>query len=434
MTLSALFKWLMKRPFFLKKSFYTLFDILIYQPQSRFLRHPWHAHRCPYEAILFYTFLGRVWLGFREFIALVSGGKIFKKGIALDGFDAPETAAVESGCDNHLWPPSPFVDTPHVVCDSWFERIEEVYQFVAHLGRKELSHTKGWQAVREQLQSYLLDEKGHLKREALVDFRKADRFEKIIGDTFRQVDREAGYTVNYLRAIDLVLEYHRTGSKVRKEILASLSESYAGNGAFVHYRGLRLSEKLLFYSVVTDDLLANIPFFQEDSGRKVVLDIGAGYGGLCAILKRYTPGSCFILTDMPEVNMISAYYLRYLFPEAKIAFYDDLKRLGFEKIVGESDFLIVPEFALSEVADEGVDLVISTASLGFLTDSYLAYYMDEIDRVLKRCGYFYSVNKTDSCHWGRGLYEADFKAEYVTMLLSYNNRFSYPQWLGKKVS
>lgn len=433
----AVTKWLVKRLFFCKKVFYTLFDTIVYQPQSRFLRHPWHAHGCPCEAVLFYTFWGRVWLGFREFAALLSSGKIFKKSIALDGFDAPEAMRLKRGCNDRLWPTSPFVDAPHEhgIEDSWFEKIAQVYDSMRLGDHDSLPHTKGWEEVRRKLCDFLLDEHGNLRREALIDFRKEGRFEKIIGDTFSQVDMHADYTTNYLRAIDLVLEYHRSAAKVRKEILASLSESHAGNGAFVHYHGLRLSEKLLFYSVVTEDLLGDVPFLQEeDSKKRVILDIGGGYGGLCAILKRYAPGHCYVLTDLPEVTLIAAYYLRYIFPDAKISFYDDMTASGYAAAVEESDFLILPAGALSGVEEKSVDLVITTASLGFLSETYLSYYMGEIDRVLKDGGYFYSVNKTESCQWGTGLYEADFKAQYITMLLEYNNRFSYPQWLGKKVS
>ncbi len=80
-------KWIVRRFLLLRKEALNLYQVLIYQPQSRFLLSA-DMPKVPYlESVKFYNFLGRVALGFRELIALISDGKIFKKGILLDGFD-----------------------------------------------------------------------------------------------------------------------------------------------------------------------------------------------------------------------------------------------------------------------------------------------------------------------------------------------------------
>jgi putative sugar O-methyltransferase len=431
--MSALVKWLLNRVFFLKKEIYGLYDSIIYQKQSQFLLHFWNAHRCPYEAILFYSFIGRVLFATREFIALVSGGRIFKKSILLDGFDHHIELDMRQGSDERLWPKSPFIDEKTtVVEEAYFQKIERSLKLSHQHYHDSLDKTEDWEVVRKKFDALLFDKEGNFQKEALINFRRNHHFERIIADTFTQVDTTNSYTAAYLKGIDVVLEYHRSAKVVQKEILASLSESYAGNSTCVHYRGQRLSEKLLFYAVATDDILKHVPF--EKGARNLILDIGTGYGALPAILKNYIPNSCYILTDLPEVITFGAYYIKYNFPDKKIALLEDVidQMDSFDRLVLEYDFIILPSKAIEDIPDSSIDLVINTASLGFLSREYLDYYLYHIDRVLKLEAYFYSINKTDTCKWGIGMYEWRLDG-YLTSSLAYNNRFSYPQWLGKKI-
>ncbi len=427
-------KWILNRPIYLKKELVTLWEVMVYQKQSRFLLHNWNAHRCPYEAILFYNFFGRILFGFKEFVALLSNGKIIKKSLLLDGFDKNINATFTQGYHDRLWPQSPFIDRGGVLVeDSYFEKMKHSLDIANIEYHDSLDKTKDWEIVSQKFQDLLLDEEGNLKKETLINFRENHSFESVIADTFKQVDTRENYAAAYLKGIDLVLEYHRTALKVKKEILASLSENYAGNSTCVHYRGQRLSEKLLFYAIATQDISSYVPFVKEH--RNVILDIGTGYGALPAILKNYIPNSCHILTDLPEVIVFASYYIKYNFPDKKIALLSDIEdKMGdFEALMQEYDFIILPSKVIEKIPQESIDLVVNTASLGFLSQEYLAYYIGHINRVLKIDGYLYSINKTDTCKWGIGMYEWDMKQKYLTVLLEYNNRFSYPQWLGKKL-
>jgi hypothetical protein len=54
--------------------------------------------------------------------------------------------------------------------------------------------------------------------------------------------------------------------------------------------------------------------------------------------------------------------------------------------------------------------------------------------VLKDGGYFYSLISTNSVDGGIGSYNWDYKEEYLTIAYNFDNRFAYPQWLGKKLT
>ena len=186
--------------------------------------------------------------------------------------------------------------------------------------------------------------------------------------------------------------------------------------------------------VVANDIIEHVPFSTERRNR--VLDIGVGFGGSTRILSYYTPNTSHILLDLPETLFLTAYYLKYNFPNKKIALLEDIyPHLDqFNEIIKEYDFIIIPPFVLDYIEKESIDLVINAASLAFMSQEYLNYYLKEINRVLKENGYFYSLNTTEDSQWGIGSYHWDYQANYLTLMYNFDNRFAYPQWLGKKVN
>jgi len=103
--------WTLKRIGYLKKEIKNLLQLLLYQPQSRFMLESWNAPSCPLEVIKFYSFFGRICFATREYIALLSGGKIFKKRIVLDGYEQIDVASLyKQGSDSIPWPKPPLVE------------------------------------------------------------------------------------------------------------------------------------------------------------------------------------------------------------------------------------------------------------------------------------------------------------------------------------
>lgn len=258
------------------------------------------------------------------------------------------------------------------------------------------------------------------------------RCEEVFGDHFYYVNQDVGYTKAYLKAIDLILEYHRYSKVINKELLASVSESSAGGSACVYYRGQYLSEKLLFHTLIMHDILGHVDF--EEQKRNVIVDIGSGYGGLDCLLAHYIPNSCFVLVDLPETLLLTSYFIAYNFPNKRVALLSDIADCldAFEDLVLEYDFIIVPPVVVEKIPADFIDLVMNSASLGFMEKEYVNYYLEHIYRILRPLGHFYSLNKEYNDHLGIGYYDWDFKGSYLTKLMEYHNRFSYMQWLGQK--
>ena len=115
-------RWIKKRFVFFTRIVITFFDRVLDQKKSQFVLHKTHAHRCPYQAVLFYTLLGRVIFTLKEVIALLSQDKIFKKSITIDGFDKEVNykKLYEQGNNNLLYPKSPMVNTQKTVIEDGF--------------------------------------------------------------------------------------------------------------------------------------------------------------------------------------------------------------------------------------------------------------------------------------------------------------------------
>jgi putative sugar O-methyltransferase len=425
--------WTLKRIGYLKKEIKNLLQLLLYQPQSRFMLESWNAPSCPLEVIKFYSFFGRICFATREYIALLSGGKIFKKRIVLDGYEQIDVASLyKQGSDSIPWPKPPLVELyKREVESKLFSTIEKSYHLANKNDPDKFDRAKWWREMSHAFRDEIFTD-GKINREYLVKFRVMKEMPTILVKShFLVVNREYGYLKSYLKAIDLVLEYHRHAKIVKKEILLSISESYAGGNLAVNYRGLRLSIPILFHSVMVDNIISNISFYK----RATVLEIGAGYGGLARILKTYIPNSCYILVDLPETLCYTTYFINYNFPKRNIAHLSDIiDRLDkFDLLIEEFDFIVVPPWVSSYIPDSSIDLVIDTYSMSEMSEVYARYYIEHIDRTLNIGGYFYSINKRFKRESDKlPFYEWHFKSKFNTLLYDYS-KYIHPQWIGQKI-
>jgi len=430
-------KWIKQRLIFFKRVLIEFFNKIIYQKESQFILHKFNAHRCPYESMLFYSFIGRFFFGLKETIALITKDKIFKKSIIIDGFDEDIDYAklYEKGSNNLLFPKSPMINSLKTeISDEYYDKIAKSFLLAYKHDTEGKDISNEWVRISKEFRAIFFDKENNIIKENLENFRGYEFvYSKIFNNQYAYISTKDSYTKTYLTAIDLVLEYHRYASRIDTALLASLSESSAGNFLAINYRGKKLSEQLIQHMIITNDLVKYIDFSLEN--RKVILDIGCGFGGSARLLNYYTPNSCQILLDLPETLFLTAYYLKYNFPNKRIALLEDIYPHldNLEAMIEEYDFIIIPPFVLNYLKGNSIDLVVNASSFAFMSEEYLNYYLKESNRVLKTGGYFYSLNTTEDSEWGIGSYHWDYQANYLTIGQGFDNRFSYPQWLGRKI-
>ena len=122
-------------------------------------------------------------------------------------------------------------------------------------------------------------------------------------------------------------------------------------------------------------------------GRKLVCEIGAGWGGFAYQFKTLFPDVTYVIVDPPELFLFSATYLTTMFPEAKVHFHGAGGAADLEGV----DFAFVPADASDSLHGLQADLTLDLASFEEMTaeqvDGYARLAWD------LGCPFMYSCNR-----------------------------------------
>lgn len=439
----TLTRWLLGRLFLLKRMKYLVIDFLLYTKASKIFYKKIPKVRNEIEHTRYYNAFGRFLFAFKEIIALVSNEKIFKKSIKLESYDTIDFPLLyKEGNHQVLWPKSPFIELDkNNVSDNFIEKISLSYNLSYENDPLNINKEYVWEKHVQEFKDIYFNKDGKLDKKRLINFRKEQNSTaNILTDHFNVINNEFGYFKSYLKSIELILEYHRFSNFIDNSMLGSISESFCGEMSAPVYRGQRLSDRLLFLSTVMSEIKKHIHFSDKD--RKVIVDIGGGFGHIGRFTHNYIPNSCYILVELNEMACFGSYFLKYTFPDKKIATYLDIvDRLdNFQELIEEYDFIILPTWLIKSIPNEFVDLYIATGSIAEMPKEYAQMYLDEVDRTLKYNGYFYTnsrvkVEKAKSYLYI--LYKWKLKSKFLTLSYQYHpvNLIleTSPQWIGKKI-
>jgi putative sugar O-methyltransferase len=122
---------------------------------------------------------------------------------------------------------------------------------------------------------------------------------------------------------------------------------------------------------------------------RTILEIGGGYGAPSRVWMTnglHRPDS-YIDVDFPESLFYAEVYLRATLPDREIVYLHDGDDLGTEPA---GQIVLCPIANVNSVLGWPIDLVINTGSMQEMSDEYVAFYMDRIQR--SNCDRFYSFN------------------------------------------
>jgi hypothetical protein len=131
----------------------------------------------------------------------------------------------------------------------------------------------------------------------------------------------------------------------------------------------------------------------RDATRRVVIEIGSGWGGFAYQFHSLFPGNCYVLVDLPELFLFSAVYLTTLFPDAQVAFWDDTRPLEPDE-VADYNFVFVPHTAFEGMRFEDVALAVNMVSFQEMTTAQVTGYAHRLHEL--GCRFLYSLNRDKS--------------------------------------
>lgn len=133
-----------------------------------------------------------------------------------------------------------------------------------------------------------------------------------------------------------------------------------------------------------------ISFLEKKRG--LILEIGAGYGGLLYQLSNILGKATCVIVDLPEILLFSASYLSLHNPNKKIYLYD---KEDFAEFINSDnaknyDFILIPNYRLDSLKKWKFDLILNITSMQEMRIEQVENYLDFISSVCT--GVFYTWN------------------------------------------
>jgi hypothetical protein len=119
----------------------------------------------------------------------------------------------------------------------------------------------------------------------------------------------------------------------------------------------------------------------------IILEIGAGFGGLPYLFLNNMPNVSYVIVDIPTTSAISAFFLDKLGKNVCLhGEYNDLTPDTIHKY----DCVIIPPIDIEKIKSKSIDVVINVDSLSEMSSITIKYYLKAIANICN--GYFYSDN------------------------------------------
>ncbi len=164
------------------------------------------------------------------------------------------------------------------------------------------------------------------------------------------------------------------------------------DGMLINLDTLKFYESMI--ALNKSGLLA--PFRNNSDEKRIVLEIGAGWGGFAYQFKKLCPNTCYIIIDFPQTLLFSIVYLKTLFPKGKLLLYGDKPKEKLLEDYASFDFVFLPHFFWKETRLKEIELAINMVSFQEMTDDQVDGYVRHL--VEQDCQNVYSHNRDRSSH------------------------------------
>lgn len=130
--------------------------------------------------------------------------------------------------------------------------------------------------------------------------------------------------------------------------------------------------------------------------RRLAWEIGAGWGGFAYQFKTICPNATYVITDLPELFLFSATYLKTVMPEARVRFYGDVPDSELFQGWSDYDFILLPNGSLPTMKLPRLDLTINMVSFQEMTSDQVRGYVRKASEL--GSPFLYSLNRDRSAY------------------------------------
>lgn len=176
------------------------------------------------------------------------------------------------------------------------------------------------------------------------------------------------------------------------DLLVPESDALGGFGYRVDGRLFNV-DTLKFFEVLVGMRRAGLlEPFAPGGERRLVWEIGAGWGGFAYQFKTLFPNTTYAIVDFPELFLFSATYLATVFPDAVIRFASEGE--GTLDRWQEADFIFIPNDRADVILQARPDLLVNLVSFQEMTAAQVEAYADLAASA--GCRAIYSLNRDRS--------------------------------------
>ena len=155
------------------------------------------------------------------------------------------------------------------------------------------------------------------------------------------------------------IDYWTAQTRGRFE-LRQLAGPGVGNPFGVFIDGILLAPAAEYHHFCAQSLLSKL-----GAGRRVVAEIGGGYGGMAYYLLRDGGTLTYLNFDVPESLALMSWYLMKAFPSLRFLLYGE-REIG-EQFATGADVLLMPPSAMTNVSERSVDVTFSSHAMSDLS-------------------------------------------------------------------
>lgn len=171
-----------------------------------------------------------------------------------------------------------------------------------------------------------------------------------------------------------------------------LTYPLTGNTAGLYYNGQVIPIDAIRYHYYSSQVLSLL----RDVKNPVICEIGAGLGGQAyKVVSNADHHITYIVMDIPEVLVLSSYFLMASLPNKKFLLYGEAP-LECGKL-GDYDVIMMPNYMLPQLEDGTVDLFYNAASFSEMDNTTVEEYIQQIGRICRK--YLLHVNHNQQFTW-----------------------------------